>query len=277
MRNFCVKRSAMKRTTLLFVVVLALLGTVRADQTVQSVQQALTDQGFYYGNVTGEKSAETTAAVRRYQIRNGLQVTGELNSETLRSLNVSSNSASSRQVTPTSPVTQPTGSGRDDRSRRPLDSSPRSFGEPERRAEVNRALVGMPYELAPTEMQVRIVAKVQRQLGSRGYYRGAINGKYGRRTAFAVRTFQLRSGISPTGQLDIRTLDALALPARNMAYWESAPSSYGSRMWVHKKFKHGKWKAKWKKHHRGDDGDEYADEDERGNGDGRGHGHGDDD
>jgi len=42
---------------------------VRADQTIQSVQQALTEQGFYYGNVTGEKSAETTAAIRRYQIR----------------------------------------------------------------------------------------------------------------------------------------------------------------------------------------------------------------
>jgi peptidoglycan hydrolase-like protein with peptidoglycan-binding domain len=264
----------MKRTTLHLVVVLSLLGSVRADETIQSVQQALTDQGFYHGNVTGEKSAETTAAVRRYQIRNGLQVTGELNSETLRSLNVSSSSASSRQVTSASSVTQPTGSGRDDRSRASLDSSPRSFGKPEQRAEVNRALSDMPYELAPAEMHVRIVAEVQRQLGSRGYYRGGINGRYGRRTAFAVRSFQLHSGISPTGQLDTRTLDTLGLPAENAAYLESAPSSYGSRVWVHKKFKHGKWKAKWKKHHRGD---EYADEDERGNGDGHGHGHGDGD
>jgi len=266
---------AMKRIILELVVALPFVGSGRADETIQSVQQALTDQGFYYGNVTGEKSAETTAAVRRYQIRNGLQVTGELNSETFRSLNVTSSSASSRQVTPTSPVTQPTGSGRDNRSRPPLDSSPRSFGEPERRAEVNRALNGMPYELAPAEMHVRIVAEVQRQLGSRGYYRGEINGRYGRRTAFALRTFQLHSGISPTGQLDLRTLDALGLPARNMAYWESASSSYGSRAWVHKKFKHGKWKAKWKKHQWR--GDEYADEDGSGNGRQHGHGHGDDD
>jgi peptidoglycan hydrolase-like protein with peptidoglycan-binding domain len=234
----------MKRTILQLVVVLSFVGSGRADETIQSVQQALTHQGFYYGNVTGEKSAETTAAVRRYQIRNGLQVTG---------------------------------SGRDDRSRSSLDSSPRSFGEPERRADVNRSLIGMSYELAPAEMHVRMVAEVQRQLGRRGYYRGGINGRYGRRTAFAVRTFQLQSGISPSGQLDISTLDALGLPAENVAYLESAPSSYGSRVWVHKKFKHGKWKAKWKKHHRGDDGDEYADEDERGNGDDHGHGHGDDD
>src|SRR2546430_6086323 len=113
----------MKRTVAHLVVALCLVGPVRADQTIQSVQQALTDQGFYYGNVTGEKSAETTAAIRRYQIRNGLQVTGEINSETLRSLNVSSNLASSRPVTPSSRVTQPTGSRRDYGSHAASDSS----------------------------------------------------------------------------------------------------------------------------------------------------------
>src|SRR5438046_7524347 len=107
----------MKRTISYFVIGLFVTGWLRADQTIQSVQQTLKDQGFYYGNVTGDKSAETTAAVRRYQIRNGLQVTGEINQETHRSLNVPSNSASSREVTPTSPVTQPTHSRPDYSSR----------------------------------------------------------------------------------------------------------------------------------------------------------------
>jgi hypothetical protein len=71
----------------------------------------------------------------------------------------------------------------------------------------------------------------------------------------------------------MRTLDALGLPAENVAYLESMPWPSGSGVWAHKEFKHGKWKAKWKKHHHDDDGYEYADEDERGNG----HGHGDDD
>src|SRR5690349_10069478 len=87
----------MKRTIVYFVVALCVTGSVSTDQTVQSVQQALKDQGFYYGNVTGENSAETTAAIRRYQIRNGLQVTGKMNPEMLRSLNVNSNSAASPQ------------------------------------------------------------------------------------------------------------------------------------------------------------------------------------
>src|SRR6478672_1754467 len=76
---------------------------MRADQLVESVQQTLKDQGFYYGEVTGEMNATLTAAIRRYQIRNGLQVNGELNGETLQSLGINS-SASARPATkPSSP------------------------------------------------------------------------------------------------------------------------------------------------------------------------------
>ena len=67
---------------------------VRADQLVESVQQALKDEGFYYGEVNGDMNANLTAAIRRYQIRNGLQVTGELNDETLRSLGIKSSGLS---------------------------------------------------------------------------------------------------------------------------------------------------------------------------------------
>src|SRR5690242_15642348 len=100
------KRPAIKRTIVHLIVAVCAAALVRADQTTQSVQQALKDQGFYYGNVTGDKSAETTAAVRRYQIRNGLKVTGDMDPETLRSLNVSSNLAAPSQSTSKSTVAQ---------------------------------------------------------------------------------------------------------------------------------------------------------------------------
>jgi len=262
-----VKFPLVKRTTLHLVVVLCLAGLVRADQTIQSVQQALKDQGFYYGNVTGDKSAETTAAIRRYQIRNGLQVTGEINPETLRSLNVASNPASSRPLSPKSPVTQPTTARPDVASRGGPDSPPRSFDESGRRAEMNRFPASTPYESVPARINGRIIAEVKRQLTSRGYYRGRINGRYGRHATSAVRTFQSRSGIPPTGRLDTRTLDALGLSASNLAYLEPAPRL--NETWVPiTRFKHGKWKVKWKKHHR-DEGDEYGDEDDDRNGDGR--------
>ncbi|CAN5565039.1 hypothetical protein BH20VER3_BH20VER3_08130 [soil metagenome] len=86
----------MKRTGVaLLIFLLASAGLLRADQTTSAVQQALKEQGFYYGDVTGKKTADTTAAIRRYQIRNGLQITGEIDAETLRSLGVGSEVARS--------------------------------------------------------------------------------------------------------------------------------------------------------------------------------------
>ncbi len=62
------------------------VGTARADEALRRVQQSLRDQGFYYGPIDGSPGDETTQALRRYQIRNGLTVSGQLNDETRRSI-----------------------------------------------------------------------------------------------------------------------------------------------------------------------------------------------
>jgi peptidoglycan hydrolase-like protein with peptidoglycan-binding domain len=246
----------MKRaiTHLIFAVCVA--GLVRADQTTQSAQQALKDQGFYYGNVTGDKSAETTAAIRRYQIRSGLKVTGEMDSETLRSLNVNSNSVSS-QPGSKSPVTQSNNVRPAQSSHTGQDSSPQAFTEPDHQPEANQALPDVPSQSVPPQISKRMAfAEVQRQLISRGYYRGHVDGKYGRQTAFALRAFQSGAGLPPTGHLDMSTLNALGLSNQDLAYF--APARRSSEVWVPiTKFKHGKWKVKWKKYHR-ENGDEYG-------------------
>src|SRR4051812_18033053 len=71
-----------------------------ADPAIQSAQQKLKDQGFYYGEITGKQDADTTAAIRRYQIRNGLQITGDLNAETQKALGLSSKPAASPKPGP---------------------------------------------------------------------------------------------------------------------------------------------------------------------------------
>jgi len=95
----------MKRTHVFFhaLIFTAALATapvkVHADDQLRTVQQTLKDQGFYYGEVDGEEGSETNAAIRRYQIRNGLQVTGKLNTETAAALGLSNaNSGQSNTV-----------------------------------------------------------------------------------------------------------------------------------------------------------------------------------
>src|SRR6478736_3785190 len=132
---------------------LALLCGVRllpADQTIRSLQQTLKDQGFYYGTLTGYKSAETTAAIRRYQIRNGLQVTGELNEETLRSVKSSSNSIAAESRPDSKPaVPQPSSGGPDINARVSQSSPAPSFNESNRRLEINQSYAASFYQSAP--------------------------------------------------------------------------------------------------------------------------------
>ena len=64
-----------------------------ASDQIASIQNKLKSAGFYYGEATGEYTNETAAAITRYQIASGLQVTGTLNEETLRSLKLPAGSA----------------------------------------------------------------------------------------------------------------------------------------------------------------------------------------
>ncbi len=214
------------------VAALIFLGSVtllRADQTIESVQQALKDQGFYYGDVTGEANANLTAAIRRYQIRNGLQVTGELNSETLRSLGIDS----SALARPAGKSTPSPGLGlpdlRDQSSGETAGGTPPA-GQPFANAPPDRQiyppnpvmpgtfpgglLAGTPYEAAPPDVQHNVVISAQIALARRGLYRGEIDGIYGPAMELSLRAYQARTRLPVTGRLDLETLAALRLLPR---------------------------------------------------------------
>jgi hypothetical protein len=70
-------------------VTFATLSSLRADDTVRAVQTRLKTGGFYFGEITGRYDSATATAVTRYQIRNGLQITGKLDPQTRYALGVS--------------------------------------------------------------------------------------------------------------------------------------------------------------------------------------------
>lgn len=73
-----------------------LLGTqiALADDQTRFVQEELRAQGFYYGPIDGKPGVDLTAALRRYQIRNGLQITGQPDDATAKSLDIKTAEAS---------------------------------------------------------------------------------------------------------------------------------------------------------------------------------------
>jgi peptidoglycan hydrolase-like protein with peptidoglycan-binding domain len=211
--------------------VLILLGAIalaRADQTIEGVQQTLKDQGFYYGEITGQKDADTTAAIRRYQIRHGLQITGEINDETLRSLRSEPATPAPRPAITPAPSTAPeTSELRDNSSDQspdttPAPAQPPHVASPEDRQsaqenpggapEVQSGLfAGTPFANATPDEQRNIVASAQDELANHGLYRDQIDGIFGPKLEFSLRAYQSRVGLPVTGRLDLETLAALEL------------------------------------------------------------------
>lgn len=222
----------MKRIGFALVIVLltgAGVGVVRADQTTSAVQEALKEQGFYYGDVNGKKTADTTAAIRRYQIRNGLQITGEIDAETLRSLGVGSGAPrSSAQPRPSAaPYDQgeeaepPTQSAEVTPQQPPANYpaarlpggayAPGPGPGPPRPLVASGVFAGTPYEIAPPDLQRHVIVGAQTLLARYGFYRSGIDGEFGPGTAAALRGFQARAGLLPDGRLNMATLAALGL------------------------------------------------------------------
>lgn len=204
------------------ILLLGLAGLVRADETIASAQQALKDQGFYYGEITGRKDADTTAAIRRYQIRNGLKITGDLDTETQRSLRMNALPSTSPRKLPQQQPAEDDSSSRDEEPGSPEPPSqyhpprgvtPPVYGSPpyRYRMETYGLFAGTPYERASIEVQQRIIFDAQIFLARRGYYRSDIDGIYGLGMESALRAFQAQHGLPATGRFDVPTLGALRL------------------------------------------------------------------
>jgi peptidoglycan hydrolase-like protein with peptidoglycan-binding domain len=232
----------MKR--ILFLLLLTLGATLRADELIKNAQNELKELGFFYSDVTGVNSPETAAAIKRYQIRNGLEVTGTLTKETLQALGLAGSDAPAVTPTPAPPMTPgapkpnpPTHLRRDET----LDESDRNFlrQEPARSgtykdpsavappAPLNppptpgnegyaQIFASTPFETAPPEVQAGTVRKAQSLLARSGHYRDPIDGAPGPATEEAILGYQRRLNLTLTGRLDLETLSAMALlPGRS--------------------------------------------------------------
>ncbi|MFL6554442.1 MAG: peptidoglycan-binding domain-containing protein [Chthoniobacterales bacterium] len=187
-------------------------------------------------------------------------VTGELNEETLRSVNSSPNSVAGAARPNSKPaVSQPT-------SDRP---------EVERTGDSNLAAAVIQPTRWPAESQFVLLGEllsISAVSGKPRQHCGSpvptnepwilwrrVDGKYGRQMAFAVQAFQSSARLAATGRLDAETLEALGSSDAHFAYLP--PASCGYETWMPmKKFKKGKWKVKWKRHHRPVGGEDRDDD-----------------
>jgi peptidoglycan hydrolase-like protein with peptidoglycan-binding domain len=226
------------RKTLLIFFLLWMANSLWADDLTRTVQQRLRDQGFYYGEVDGRGGDETSAAIRRFQIRHGLTVTGQLNEETMHSLGLSDNS-----VAGPAPGDQESDASVDRYGRQsPGPDVGRRFSQPESPEDYNqmqappfvapRVVTSFPqlfagtiYERSPAQIQENVLYAVQGELMRSGFFRGVIDGRLGPATSNAIVRLQQYAGLPVSGRLDNETLNALqAFPGQR-----NGPPEEGSR------------------------------------------------
>jgi hypothetical protein len=81
------------------------VGAAGAEENVRAVQSKLADEGCYFGEIDGAYSSDFSAALSRYQIRNGLPITGQLDAETSKALGAKPAVGPSMATTEQSPET----------------------------------------------------------------------------------------------------------------------------------------------------------------------------
>ena len=211
---------------------------------MKNVQTELKSQGFFYNEITGVNGPETVAAVKRFQIRNGLEVTGTLSKETLDALGIGGGNRSGGAPTlqpPKAPARSPAAPSREQpspgqpgvdlRRDQSIEESDRTFlkkqqpsappRENDEEAEAPAAASGgrqyteifarTPYAAAPLEVQQSTLRRAQRFLSAQGAYREAEDGVPGPDTEEAILSYQRRARLPLTGRLDMETLSTMRL------------------------------------------------------------------
>jgi peptidoglycan hydrolase-like protein with peptidoglycan-binding domain len=214
--------------------------SARADEKTQNAQTELKSEGFFYGEVDGNLTPETSSAIKRYQIRNGLEVTGTLTQQTLEALGLGGTKAppattapipraplEKSEVPPPTTLRQPETIEesdrqflrKDDPSTRPENppvAPPPPPGPAAPAGEDYAALFARtPFATAPAQVQQSTLRKAQSYLAGEGVYRERIDGLPSSELEEALLTYQRRARLPLTGRLDLETLSKMhLLPGR---------------------------------------------------------------
>lgn len=162
---------------------------------VKSVQSRLKALGYYTGTVDGNYGTGTMAAVASFQLRNNLSADGVAGKRTYKKLYSSDALAaiSTPTSTPTTGVTRPT-------------------------------------RLLYSGCTGDDVKSVQQRLKDLGYLTDKVDGKYGANTVSAMRAFQLRNGLTGSGNGDTATYTILysvnAITAEGKQVDSTTPTVY---------------------------------------------------
>jgi lipid-binding SYLF domain-containing protein len=162
-----------------------------SGEKVRATQTALKNEGFDPGPIDGIMGPLTMSALRNYQSRNHLEVTGTLTAETGSVLlnGATASTAPSRT--------------------QPYTSENLSQNQPYKSKEATSEDISRNLAEQGVVTDMASVKKIQQDLDDLGYSPGDINGMVSSNTQEAVRQFQWWNSLPVTGNLDEQTTTAI--------------------------------------------------------------------
>ena len=192
-------------------------------EIVRELQELLSERGFYDGEIDGLSGPMTEAAIRAFEERADLDVTGEPRAALLAKIELSphrapraeeevaaarSDDADSSQEPNGADDAEDADDGDGDRqmaaAEQPTEPSITTLSE------ADIALSPPEPDPAPAADGGPQIEAVQRVLADLGYAPGRIDGQLGPQTVEAIRRFQRDRGLEPSGELSADLLDELS-------------------------------------------------------------------
>lgn len=164
-----------------------------SPQGKRAVQKRLSKLGFHTGGTNGNWGPDSETALKEFQQSHGLQVTGELNEATVKTLNLNF---------------QDLLDGQDTQGQETHNSSANN-------ATGNSRVASQPINM--NNLSRRTVYAVQSRLRALNFYPGQVDGVWGEDTQKALMQFQQGHALQPTGQLNPPTVSALGLNPNDIA------------------------------------------------------------
>jgi len=162
-----------------------------SPSNIRRIQQNLSQQGFYTGQVDAAWGPATREAIRKYEQEKGLQATGNVNLRLINTLGLSEMMAG---------LTGQTAPGQQQ------DQAARQDTAQQQQARGYYGQTGQTAgEGAPLFVSPLAIRQIQMALKQNGYDPGQIDGRWGRNTSQAVEQFQQTRALVPTGNLNITT------------------------------------------------------------------------
>jgi peptidoglycan hydrolase-like protein with peptidoglycan-binding domain len=222
---------------------------------IRDVQQRMRALGHYNGPIDGQWTAETQAAIERYQRARGMPATARLDAPTVAAIRNDERNAEEarRRAELARPITVsdatdvrtiqnrmrqlnlydgPADGVWNQRTQASLEGFQRAKGLPV--GQLNRqTLAAMDLDpnsfgaqsgsrtasaaLMSRPLDPTVVRRIQQRLRADGFYAGAPDGRWGPRTQAGLERFQQSRGIAPSGRLDPMTASALGFDPNNLS------------------------------------------------------------